>query len=47
MAWVGARDAVKAIRAFYLGDIKALAQYDEVMSGAFYAYVKERQKFYR
>jgi 2-polyprenyl-6-methoxyphenol hydroxylase-like FAD-dependent oxidoreductase len=47
MALVGARDAVKAIRAFYLGDIKALAQYDEVMSGAFHAYVKERQKFYR
>lgn len=45
MALVGARDAVKAILALYQGDINALAQYDEMMSGAFYAYVKERQKF--
>ena len=47
MALVSARDAAKAIWLFYQGNTKALAQYDEVMSEAYYAYVKERQKFYR
>ena len=47
MALVSARDAAKAILALYQGNTNALAQYDEVMSEAYYAYVKERQKFYR
>ena len=45
MAMVSARDAAKALMAFYQGHSNAFKKYDEVMSEAFYAYVKERQKF--
>lgn len=47
MALVSARDAARTILDFYQGNTHAFMQYDEVMSAAFYAYVKERQKFYR
>jgi flavin-dependent dehydrogenase len=47
MAMVSARDAAKAILGAYQGRPNAFEGYDAVMSGAFYAYVKERQKFYR
>ncbi|MFT5999867.1 MAG: 2-polyprenyl-6-methoxyphenol hydroxylase-like FAD-dependent oxidoreductase [Neolewinella sp.] len=47
MALVSARDAAKAIQAYCQGNTDAFQQYDEVMSEAYYAYVKERRKFYR
>jgi len=47
MAMVSARDAAKAILASYRGSPNAFEEYDEVMSEAFYVYVKERLKFYR
>jgi 2-polyprenyl-6-methoxyphenol hydroxylase-like FAD-dependent oxidoreductase len=47
MALVSARDAAKAIEDFYRGNIRSFENYDAMMSEAFYAYVKERQKFYR
>lgn len=46
MAMVSAREAAMSIQACCQGDASAFERYDEVMSEAYYAYVKERQKFF-